>query len=298
MSFSGIRRGFTLIELVAVIAIAGLMFALLVPAVQQAREASRATKCRNNMKQIGLALHEYQATHQCFPMGSGPPGAFFAGRPTSAWGYAMFLLPFLEKDSSFRTVTFRNPNCCQEILDLQGGMPVRPDPASHLYDALLCPSDALAGQQVLSGPSTSSHSCGRLYPGSYLGVSGDRNHNCIGTSNGRGMLFTLSSIRPGHVRDGMSQTIAIGERGIPPSLTWGWIICGGTECEQYGSTEFGLSKWGGPAVEPEKYFWSWHQGGVHFSFADASVRLLNNSINIDVYRAVSTRAEREPNTSF
>lgn len=292
------RRGFTLLELMVVVGVAGLLLALLLPAVQQARESARAIGCKNNLKQIGLALQNYHSAHQCWPMGSGAPGSDFAGHPTSAWGYAMYLLPFLGYDHAYRSVDFNQPDCCLEILNLQGPTSSGPDPASQFVDVLLCPSDSFAGQQIVSGPGTSTHTCGRLFPGNYLGVSGDRNHNCFGTTSGRGIFFTQSSVRTDHVRDGTSQTLAVGERGIPSRLQWGWLICGGTECEQYVSAEFGLTRAGGPSNEPEKYFWSWHTGGVQFVFADGSVHLLNNAINRDIYRALSTRAEKEVISSF
>src|SRR5690348_5731808 len=88
------RRGFTLVELLVVIAIIGILVGLLLPAVQAAREAARRMQCSNNLKQIGLALHNYAATHRVFPFGKGPS---YPGSPVYArWSQHALMLPFLE----------------------------------------------------------------------------------------------------------------------------------------------------------------------------------------------------------
>lgn len=93
---SAMRRGFTLIELLVVIAIIAVLIALLLPAVQQAREAARRTQCKNNLKQIGLALHNYHDAHDCFPPGQirGWNGSFDSGNGF-AWG--ALILPFMDQ---------------------------------------------------------------------------------------------------------------------------------------------------------------------------------------------------------
>src|SRR5712691_6187457 len=99
-------RGFTLIELLVVIAIIAMLIALLLPAVQQAREAARRSQCKNNLKQLGLALHNYNGRMKCFP-----PGYLSlvnsAGVDTGpGWGWGAFLLNDLEQQSLYRTVNF------------------------------------------------------------------------------------------------------------------------------------------------------------------------------------------------
>ena len=100
------RHSFTLIELLVVIAIIAILIALLLPAVQQAREAARRTQCRNNMHQLGLALHNYHDTHGCFPMGDmGRTGAPCCGRGLpGVWGSA--ILPFIDETAVYNSINF------------------------------------------------------------------------------------------------------------------------------------------------------------------------------------------------
>ncbi|MEW4567718.1 DUF1559 domain-containing protein [Tautonia sp. JC769] len=103
------RRGFTLIELLVVIAIIGVLIALLLPAVQSAREAARRAQCTNNMKQLGLALHNYESTNQTFPLGgnNGPGGpTTFDNRYWGAWSPHAMLLPYLEQTQIYNAINF------------------------------------------------------------------------------------------------------------------------------------------------------------------------------------------------
>ena len=113
---SSLRRGFTLIELLVVIAIIAILIALLLPAVQQAREAARRTQCKNNLKQIGLALHNYHDTHNQFPASCVNPGSYLAnaggfvpaGMIRNHTGY-LFLLPMLEQSNLYNQINFSLP---------------------------------------------------------------------------------------------------------------------------------------------------------------------------------------------
>lgn len=286
MSASRIRA-FTLIELLVVIAVIAVLIALLLPAVQQAREAARKSQCQNNLKQLGVALHNYHDASRCWPMGSSNPGS------VGSWGMMLSLLPQLDRAALFATANTRNQDCCRELISAQAMN--RPNPGDVSLSFLFCPSDPNGNQLLTSGPPTPTFLCGKLYAFNYLGVSGTTHSGCGNTATGRGVFFTRSKIRVGDISDGTSSTLAIGERGIPSDLAWGWSICGGLECEHYLSSQIGLS----PAKNlpagsgVETHFSSWHTGGAYFLLADGHVRFLSNNIDYNTYRGLSTRDGKE-----
>jgi prepilin-type N-terminal cleavage/methylation domain-containing protein/prepilin-type processing-associated H-X9-DG protein len=147
MSTRKSTRGFTLIELLVVIAIIGVLIALLLPAVQAAREAARRAQCVNNLKQIGLAIHNYHSTHDCFPLGvslnmySFPPPFF---RAKNSWGHFGLMLPFFEQTTVYNAANF--------YWGVEEGAPGSSAPidinvtaADAQLSMLVCPSDPRGG---------------------------------------------------------------------------------------------------------------------------------------------------------
>ncbi len=189
----GGRRAFTLVELLVVIAVIGLLVALLLPAVMRAREAARRTQCQSRLRQVGLALMGFESAHKKLPTGS---------RTTEglSWGFSFQILPYLEEKTLFETVEIDGRDCGAVVIELQQANKL--DPSSQLVNILVCPSDPNGGQQLLSGPngpSPGTANAGYLYPGSYLGVSGDFESDewcpLPGIANGNGLLYTNSQVR-------------------------------------------------------------------------------------------------------
>jgi type II secretory pathway pseudopilin PulG len=280
----------TLVELLVVIAIIAILIALLLPAVNAVRESAWRTQCQNNLRQVGLAVVNFESVRRKLPPGSLTTDGL-------AWGYAAHILPFLEEQAVFEAVDFEVESCGQFIEGLQAAGKV--DPGSNPFSVLICPSDPNGNRQLDSGPQTNSAEVGFVYPANYLGVAGhlETNGGCSDIDDGSGVFYTNSEIRISSVRDGTSKTMMIGERGIPRDLVWGWPICGGTECEHYSTTERGLFPGANIADRAQqdtiRRFWSWHPGGAFFVMLDGSISFLENEIDLETFRDLSTRNNRE-----
>src|SRR6516164_1108147 len=140
------RRGFTLIELLVVIAIIAVLIALLLPAVQAAREAGRRSQCVNNMKQIGLALHNYHTSNNSFPLG-GSQNAFSGPgnyHPWCAWSAQGLMLGYIDQGPLYNAANF-------SVVPLLGNLsPLNATVANTIVSTFLCPSDANAGRQDIN----------------------------------------------------------------------------------------------------------------------------------------------------
>lgn len=272
------RRGFSLIELLVVIGILSLLAALMLPAVQHAREAARRTQCKNHLKQLGLALHNYQSAHAVFP-----PGSLLGG-----WTWRVLLLPQLDHAALYDTIDFAN-----NIESPPGHYSCGPE-SQRLFqrnisleetaEVFRCPSDPVVP----------------VWGSSYLGVSGTISLMTFpggpffpsdplpGRTNGA--MWMCSNLRPRDVSDGSSTTLFVGEKGQGTFAKY----CGST-----GSSEGDAWLFAGglrPGVyddSPTSHYWSFHPGGAHFAFVDGHVRLLNYSMDKTVFWALATRAGGE-----
>lgn len=292
------RRGFTLVELLVVMAIIAVLMALMLPAVQAAREAARRAQCQNNLHQVALAVEGFHAARSRYP-----PGRFggrYGGGPDSrAWSWIAEILPYVEQNDLYQ----------------RGGVPKKTLRESGILDApiavLLCPSDGSSR----SGPRTDAGNLEGIAVGqtSYKGVSGANwgvdagkpfdtlwtnrgtNGSYDGLSQGDGLLwrsdadYTSSKDR---VRDGLSNTFMVGE-DLPERNAWcSW---------PYANNAYGTcaippnSTWDDPTWWPNTWsFRSNHPGGLQFAFGDGSIRFIRQDVALDVYRALATRAGREP----
>jgi prepilin-type N-terminal cleavage/methylation domain-containing protein/prepilin-type processing-associated H-X9-DG protein len=298
------RHGLTLLELVVVLAIVGMLAVMLVPAVQASREMSRDLVCRNHLAEMGKASVMYHDARGRFPAGS-----LIAADGTS-WGLTVPLLPYMEERQLRDVVVLDRGGACEQIRGLQAAG--RPDPAGRRLPWLHCPSDPQAGRSLKSGPSgplPTSGDCGTVHPGNYLGVAGAEEavdatlpvNKCFtsrGIAAGSGLFYDDSRTAMRDVTDGLSKTLALGERGLPDDLGWGWVMAGGQECEQYLGAARGVFRptLPGNAVTADEallHWWSWHPGGVNFALADGSARVVSPDVDHAVFRALATRAGGE-----
>lgn len=222
------RQGFSLVELLVVIAIIGILVGMLLPAVQAVREAARRVSCMNNMRQLGIAMLNYESAHQEFPGGSDVTRANYAWG-TSWLGYA---LPFSEGNNAYNR------------LDLESNNALHPGPLSlgvgwnddllddYLPDFMFCPSSSLVRMQFVQEPWFGSYST-RRGKGTYVGIAGafpspKASDNRIaylpdfqGYAASNGVLFANSKIGFESISDGSSNQILIGEQSGPIELADG-----------------------------------------------------------------------------
>jgi prepilin-type N-terminal cleavage/methylation domain-containing protein len=295
-------RGFTLIELLVVIAIIAILIALLLPAVQQAREAARRTQCKDNLHNIGLALHNYEETHRILPpLAFGNGGTTGTPVPTFAW--AVMILPMADQAPLYNAMN-PGPTTLQQLLN----DPARRTLLQTPLELFFCPSDTgqnLNNNRPFAIAPFSAAAPFFLAKSNYPACSGSQD----GTSGG---VFpeAAAASPPGapaiprgtkfrDVTDGLSNTIFVGERGtqrLPANPTgnggWSALWGGMTENPNPPGT---VSKWravrglgtyrlsDGNSLTgttfPDEAFGSQHDGGLHVLLGDGAVRFI--SINID-----------------
>ncbi len=213
------RRGFTLIELLVVIAIIAVLIALLLPAVQMAREAARRTQCRNNLKQLGLALHNYASAHGVFPFGMQTCGA---AATNNAFNTYSQLLPYFDQAAIHNSINFSRPWHSNDCGGPATGNIINSTARLSRIETLLCPSDphmptTLQLGKVLPGNNYRFNT--GLGPRERTATAaqatawngGNPGRPCRFSIEPQGMFFLWSSVQPRDVTDGLSFTASMSE---------------------------------------------------------------------------------------
>ncbi len=219
-----ITKGFTLVELLVVIAIIGILVGLLLPAVQAAREAARRMSCSNNMKQLGLAVHNYESANKRIPYGwilgrgMSYPNATATGTGTrfwGAWGWPVFVLPYLEQNALYDQL---NPgaNHLRDALDVAASRALM----QNQMNAFRCPSDTAPPTNDRRALLSTAGTSVQVATSSYVGWnSGSWGFLPPQTDSGQAGVFAGGvQYKFGDVADGLSNTFMFGERSYKSSL--------------------------------------------------------------------------------
>jgi prepilin-type N-terminal cleavage/methylation domain-containing protein/prepilin-type processing-associated H-X9-DG protein len=320
------RRGFTLIELLVVIAIIAVLIALLLPAVQAAREAARRAQCVNNIKQVGLALHNYETANGgfCPPLirsgrcnvatTAGAPAGYSVANQT---GFAM-ILGYMEQQALYNAMNFSHASSMSSPYGdvVSGTDAVNTTVTSSIVSSFLCPSDdppaAITSNALLT---TDFYERNNVARSNHLFVTGNyTDYNCGYTYAGvpvgyKSPFWTDYSVRIAEVRDGLSNTMLVGESvQIKQSTSYGPYWGAGTHTAVHGrildpnvaaNTALVLQQYSQPNGSPPSastarqlpYAWNFsskHPGGLNMLFGDGSVKFIKNTISPFTWFALST----------
>jgi len=299
------RGGFTLIELLVVIAIIGVLIGLLLPAVNGAREEARKTQCKNNIKQLALAITTYQTAHGAFPTNKTSGGAYAS--PTPSW--MQLILPFIELQHLYDQI-----DQTTGILYPGKGNSIIAETAIPTY---LCPSDSENNGGKLDERADAQWNGSGLMQvfygvTNYQGVAGSNwcwsswmnstpparggQTACDGHDHGNGWVCRNLGgqhivTAPANIQDGMSNTFAIGEALPSKAVHTSWYYPNNTwsTCAiplnhvVYNRVDHGLWGW-----VDNQCFASFHDGGAHFALFDGSVRFVSDTIDVGIYHASAT----------
>lgn len=307
------RKAFTLIELLVVIAIIAVLIALLLPAVQQARESARRTECKNKLKQIGLAMHNYHDNYLMFPLAG--------GRVSRGWSHSQWvsLLPFVDQAPMYQQWNFDHADegwvCTGVNL---------PAVLGKKQKWLQCPSTAMP-QEIAP--------CGPVSMSSYYGISGATNTTRwapasntyvpggIAFFSDTGMISSLNGVSLANCTDGTSNTMLVGEisgylpdstgvnitNDLRPGRDWGWTM--GTHTSWVGAWMLQTTvinyppnsevasltgvRLGDAHARYNHPLSSAHVGGAQVLLTDGTVRFVGNNIDLNTLKYLAARNDAQ-----
>jgi len=318
------RSGFTLIELLVVIAIIAVLIALLLPAVQAAREAARRSQCVNNLKQIGIALHNYHDANGAFPpprlmtascTSLNMPGTPNAGLVLNTTGFTM-ILGYMEQTALYNAYNFSQTSADNSAVNsgpntkLSGNQYANSTVVGTMVATFQCPSDEeMPVETVTTAPYVRVNArrsnykfCVAYYSDSSCAASAAPNRAL------RGMFYSDLATRMAEITDGTSNTVAVGEaRQRTTSPNWGTWWGAGNHTAVHGivlpPTNASYTRYMPNGVDPkvgnfEKLPYAWtlggrHPGGMNLVFGDGSVRFIKESISPVTWWGLHTMAGGE-----
>ncbi|MHB8902422.1 MAG: DUF1559 family PulG-like putative transporter [Thermoguttaceae bacterium] len=310
-------RGFTLVELLVVIAIIGILIALLLPAVQAAREAARRSQCSNNLKQLGLAIHNYHDTFKVFPPGVIAARLNAGTTFPSAMSWMPTLLPFMEQGALYDQLA--------PYMVTRSSSAFPSDLMNTVISGLTCPSDPNKGKvTTIHGVTDPPPDKNDGFCGNYLLCNGSEQVTEATTGNSfrmNGMFFYLSNINMARVTDGTSNTVMSGEVLVVPESTtahrdWRGRYYRADHLSSIFSTYLPPNttsadlcrtcEAGNPPYAPctastptqAIYARSRHPGGAQIGLGDGSVRFATSTVDTQVWRDAGTRDGRETPKEF
>jgi prepilin-type N-terminal cleavage/methylation domain-containing protein len=299
------RSGFTLIELLVVIAIIAILIGLLLPAVQKVREAAARIQCANNLKQMGLAMHNFNDVHKRLPYGR------TGGRPQD-FTWAVLILPFIEQDNIYRVFTTPLDNGKGGTFPLYspGGQPAftinNINRSQFQATGILSAAVPIYNCPARRSPPSISANGGATYDNEQ-GISGDYGvcfgSSAVATSNNGAFWLNqvyATGLRFGDITDGLSNTLLVGEKHVQPNdlgdVNWDFLIYAAKPASAGGrlaGPQFPL------AISPQDayntQFGSWHAGGiVMFVFGDGSVHGISPSTSSTTLGLLASRNDGLP----